>query len=911
MEEIRKVVSIDATEAVATLDKLKTTTQENTESFKTLGEARQYLDKLKSSLDGLDKSSKAYKDRVKEIDNNQARLSNAIDKTVKVANKAYSELSNQLVALQQKFKAANTEAERLALASQIDAVETKLKGMDTTVTNLQASVSAYSSEFVNGLGDIAAGLDIAIPGLEQYYRYFKDVLLAGRSFKEIFKGLKVGFTDQDAVVKESVKSFGLLEGSILATSTAQVGYTRNIQKSIQTVELSNGTILEAAKVREKLAASEAAVGKVAVENSSVLSQALEAQAELVKVGKEATKALDDTAKAGKNAATSLGFLGKAFKSLKSLINPVTVALAAAATGIALIVTAVKKAKAELEFSTAIRKTSAGAADQIATLTLLSKKYKELGDDAKAKGQFLEDYKSSIEKTGIAITDLNKAEDVLVNNTDTYLESLKKKAQAQGAYNLLVQETSNYLEKRARLETELEQKQGYLKDVLASGVSTNTLGLVAQITELERQLDKLEARYKEKSGKLLEYATLTPDKKDTGSAVGIPTSAELLKSFEGLDLEKTLTEFILEPLEKVSDKAFQIWNRTQQNRVTGLDKELLDLRTKYETEKDLLLESGLSTKALTEQYEKERLATIARYREKELSQKESYLNQQQQLDNQLISYRTDNEYQQRSLALESEHKYLEQLKLIYQERMNLYAKDSEEYKAAALALEDVNNRITVNLTSQAKLQEDVATHVKETWLSNIEVLTSGLDSIVNAWQAVLDAEKDKLSEEESLTQQEIDNYNKKRDALKAFQIASIIISAAASSFDIWRGYNLEKVANAETAAATGPAAASTLATLNAASLVKAIANQATTAANAVASIASIKSETLKSSTSSASQVSPTPVATQYSPNYSTNVTGQTETTNLANALSDIKVYVTEYDLQQAAKRVEVRQSETTF
>ena len=61
--------------------------------------------------------------------------------------------------------------------------------------------------------------------------------------------------------------------------------------------------------------------------------------------------------------------------------------------------------------------------------------------------------------------------------------------------------------------------------------------------------------------------------------------------------------------------------------------------------------------------------------------------------------------------------------------------------------------------------------------------------------------------------------------------------------------------------------------------------------------------------------PTNAATAYVPTYSTNVTGQSETTDLANAVkegqTDMRVYVVESDIAQSAKRVEVREEESTF
>ena len=65
--------------------------------------------------------------------------------------------------------------------------------------------------------------------------------------------------------------------------------------------------------------------------------------------------------------------------------------------------------------------------------------------------------------------------------------------------------------------------------------------------------------------------------------------------------------------------------------------------------------------------------------------------------------------------------------------------------------------------------------------------------------------------------------------------------------------------------------------------------------------------------------PSNTATAYTPQYTTNVTGQSEIENLENAVQsgtkagtqDIRVYVVEDDIRQAGNKVDVRETEATF
>ena len=136
--------------------------------------------------------------------------------------------------------------------------------------------------------------------------------------------------------------------------------------------------------------------------------------------------------------------------------------------------------------------------------------------------------------------------------------------------------------------------------------------------------------------------------------------------------------------------------------------------------------------------------------------------------------------------------------------------------------------------------------------------------------------------------------------KKLQIATAIINGLAG------------VATAvSTAMSLGPIAGPIMAAVNSAMVI------ATTAAQ----IAKIKSTTFDSGGGGSvggdvsAQAAPTPAAMEYVPNYSTNITGESETVNLANAVNDgqkdQRVYLVESDINEVGKRVEVREKEITF
>lgn len=257
---------------------------------------------------------------------------------------------------------------------------------------------------------------------------------------------------------------------------------------------------------------------------------------------------------------------------------------------------------------------------------------------------------------------------------------------------------------------------------------------------------------------------------------------------------------------------------------------------------------------------------------------------------------------------------------YQIQLALLEENGRDTTELTRQFEDDKNKIILEKEKELSDQIVLANQAKtDSYLQMRNDINSIMGSIGDTWQTLLDrqVETGKISEKE---------YKKRQKALQAFQIASVIGSSAAAIFDIWSGYAKEVGAiNAETAAATGPAAAATKAVLDAKSLVSAIANTATIAATAASQIASIRSASSgSSSTSSAASTSSATAtisrsSTAVSPNYTQSVMGSTDVETLKNAVSTgtsegtqaMKVYVLESDITEAQNSIKTIVKESEF
>ena len=319
-----------------------------------------------------------------------------------------------------------------------------------------------------------------------------------------------------------------------------------------------------------------------------------------------------------------------------------------------------------------------------------------------------------------------------------------------------------------------------------------------------------------------------------------------------------------------------------------ERQLAILKKKYEEEKKLLEANGINTVNLTKEYERK----VAEIKASEGEGKIKDINDDSSLERDIADKTIQNESEKKKKLLQIEKERLEETKSIYEELFNLDNLSEEKKQEYA----DKIKEIYAALAENRKQTVDAETEENMELLNKYAQFAQGIGELMGTvsdiWQKSIEEriKNGKITEEQG--KKEFEN-NKK------LQIATAIINGLAG------------VATAvSTAMSLGPIAGPIMAAVNSATVI------ATTAAQ----IAQIKSTTLDGGGSSiggevSAQAEPTPAAMEYVPNYNTNVTGQSETVNLANAVNegqkDTRVYLVESDIQEMGKRVEIREAESTF
>ncbi|MDR1181713.1 MAG: hypothetical protein LBL13_07025, partial [Bacteroidales bacterium] len=156
-------------------------------------------------------------------------------------------------------------------------------------------------------------------------------------------------------------------------------------------------------------------------------------------------------------------------------------------------------KAQEEFNKSIIE---AAAKPLESIDRLSKAWKNLGDSITEKNKFIKDHKKDFEELGASIRSVSDAENLLVNNTAKFIESIKQKARATAAQKKAEELYSQLTEQELKRENEIEKlrKQDLkLDDARKQGIyvngeltySNNTITKAeTEIKKLEKEIDKL-------------------------------------------------------------------------------------------------------------------------------------------------------------------------------------------------------------------------------------------------------------------------------------------------------------------------------------------------------------------------------------------------------------------------------------
>lgn len=927
-DTVKKIIQVDVSSAVTSMDNLKKSTNEAGQSFNSLKDYKNYIEKLKASLLDVNEESDEYKKRVNEIKSAQEKLNKTLkasDTQVKDAEGSYNALSKQMAELKKQFKATSDEAERMKIAKQISGINDQLKDMDASIGVYSRNVGNYQSAFTAALRDLGDGFDAIIPGAKKAFD-FVDKLFKGLSggkgigeqLKEIFNfKINGNFGKQANEIDVNTKSLEKLtkttrnwqavESATQAYQAATAGAT---VKTTKEVIKQTGAYSALAMAKKRLAEAERDLAVFQSSDKESIQKLAKATEERVKRLKEQVELeeknghiFENQAKNIEKTESALSKLAAAWKAMGTAAKVgVGLAVAAVTALVAVAVHFIKKAaearKAALELQTTLEAGASGAAEQRVAIEQLAKKYGELGDSVEKKKKFLVDYKDEIEKTGVAVNDVNIADDLFIKNTSKYITALENRAKAQAAQNLAIKKYEEYYEKLA----ELQAKQASApEERQTQQIGTSTYGAVYAIdtrktkSDIQKDIDELSRKAKEEIGIIYKFAEESQNA--VGNILGEkPVEIKIDIDFDENEIKDDFSK-IEDDLKKIlandrSGDALKVWGRTQLFDLSDLDKQLVHLKYVYSQEKKLLAEYGLDTSKLTKEYEQAKSDIVI----KGVDERMKKLDEEAALKIFLNEKTKQNEYRRVAETLSINDELLNAKKAELEAAINDDNLMIEEKERLKNELKRINAEIQAN--NQAMVDNNKK-KAKE-WIGAYQNLSSSLGSIFGA---IADIYMENAEYNENMTKEEEEQARNNFETAKAYQQGQVWITGLAG------------MVGALAAPFLSPA--DTILPFSAKvalGAVESAAILATTIAQSV-QIANTQFGSGASGGGGTGETTATVEAQSYSPQYTQNVTGQSDYVELSNAISegqsDTKVYILESDIQTSGKRVTVRQEETTF
>lgn len=154
-----------------------------------------------------------------------------------------------------------------------------------------------------------------------------------------------------------------------------------------------------------------------------------------------------------------------------------------------------KSVAEMQDDVNEKLKSSQIGNQIAELKKLQAEWKSLGKNIEQQNKFIKERKNDFDKLGISINNTREAENLFVNNTDKFLESLKLRAQATAAQELASEKYKEALIKQQEAENEAQKgvsfwdrsKSSLVQSIMGAGgqLNNSTNGPSAEDFKKER------------------------------------------------------------------------------------------------------------------------------------------------------------------------------------------------------------------------------------------------------------------------------------------------------------------------------------------------------------------------------------------------------------------------------------------
>lgn len=558
------------------------------------------------------------------------------------------------------------------------------------------------------------------------------------------------------------------------------------------------------------------LGEAGIRNYEDLKKALEGlEKQYNETSKEAENAknnIDKVKESTEQATTATSGLNKAWGAFKSVLSTVgwTVLISFLVSAVYKLIdwakAAIKAADAQRELNREINKSTASlSSSKLSAFYELAEAYKQVGDAAKSKEEFLKTYRDEIDKTGLAIDNLNDADEAFINNTERYVQAIIARAKVDAYKEQITKKTKETLEENLELERQLNSGEaGQLNKVQLFSLSSaeptqyaklseeykkaNIQAVKDQIESNDKALDNFVKDAVVRIGNLkLPFKDLWKSEKKpetgSGSKVEVKSETDPLADYKAFleASEKELLDSLDRQLAELDDKyrdALSIASERGDELLTieqAYLKEKSDILNKYYADKNALDAQNATKEAQEEAKRKE--AITKQYQEQLSSIIELYDNEAKQIESRSTNfYHFDPfgfKWQKRSDVEAEFNANIQIIDDLYKNAVNRLNAEKNQLNIELADPETDISRTADILARQLKIEEELREASRERDLRAEEIAAQKKQKIWQAYTATVQAGEQMFA---GLADASAAIWGEESKASKGFMAAQAVFSA---------------------------------------------------------------------------------------------------------------------------------------
>lgn len=337
--------------------------------------------------------------------------------------------------------------------------------------------------------------------------------------------------------------------------------------------------------------------------------------------------------------------------------------------------------AQKKINASFKESGTGVGEQVAKVKQLSERWKELGGDLESKKKFIVENKTAFNELGVEVTTVKDAENLLVTNTEAFIQSMVQRAQAAAGLKLASEQYEKALQKQ--IEIEEAMKEGVTSgDKFKAGIANFGLqqaGSTDRVSDTdiyEERISAMKQEKKEIESLAFSYIDLSIAKDKDSKKTLENANIQLTQGSQGTQAAEDAAQKRMEIEKALRDSRIALINNEEKRELAALraafDDKIAEIEGQSEEEKELRanLEAQYNNEVLKIQaeFDKKRSDEESRQaKEREKQRKEEVENELSVIENAYASK-----------AVESTSKVQQGLK----EASELYAKGlltQEEYE----------------------------------------------------------------------------------------------------------------------------------------------------------------------------------------------------------------------------------------